>query len=506
MKRISMFAIISTLFFSIALIGCQKLDKEETKEKSDIKEEQVKPESKEKREKKNIKSKKRERMDVVRVQELPSFADLAEKLKPSVVNISTMGVVGRRGQVSPFGRSPFRKDDPFGEFFERFFGDIPQREFKQKGLGSGFIISDDGYVVTNNHVVDKADDIKVILENGDEFDAEIIGKDPKTDVALLKIEPKGKLRAAEFGNSDELRIGDWVIAIGNPFGLGNTVTAGIVSADGRVLGLGSYDDFIQTDAPINPGNSGGPLFNLDGEVVGVNTAIIFRGQGIGFAIPINLAKSIVEQLKQSGSVVRGWLGVLIQQITPEIAEGLEIKGVKGVLVADVTPDSPAEKAGIERGDIIVDFNGKEVDEVTELTTMVAGVAPGSQVNVKLIRDGNEKDVTVKLGKLPDSIAEINGEDIKEDIGITASEITPRIASRYKLDDEKGVVITNVERGSLAAESGLRPGDVILEIGRNPINNLKDYREAVQNIDKGKSTLFLVKRGENTIFIGIKLED
>jgi len=244
----------------------------------------------------------------------------------------------------------------------------------------------------------------------------------------------------------------------------------------------------------------------DGEVVGVNTAIIFRGQGIGFAIPINLAKSIVEQLKQSGSVVRGWLGVLIQQITPEIAEGLEIKGVKGVLVADVTPDSPAEKAGIERGDIILDFNGKEVDEVTELTTMVAGMAPGSQVNVKLIRDGNEKDVTVKLGKLPDSIAEINGEDIKEDIGITASEITPRIASRYKLDDEKGVVITNVERGSLAAESGLRPGDVILEIGRNPINNLKDYREAIQNIDKGKSTLFLVKRGENTIYIGIKLED
>ncbi len=506
MKRISMFAIISALFFSIALIGCQKLDKEKTKEKSDIKKEQVKPESKEKREKKELKGKEEKKVGIVRNPELPSFADLVEKLKPSVVNISTTGVLRRGGQLAPFGKSPFGKDDPFGEFFERFFGDIPQREFKQKGLGSGFIISEDGYVVTNNHVVDKADDIEVILENGEKYDAEIIGKDPKTDLAILKIEPEEKLIALKFGNSDDLRIGDWVIAIGNPFGLGNTVTAGIVSADGRVLGMGSYDDFIQTDAPINPGNSGGPLFNLDGEVVGVNTAIIFRGQGIGFAIPINLAKSIVEQLKQSGSVIRGWLGVLIQQITPEIAEGLEIKGVKGVLVADVTPDSPAEKAGIVRGDIIVDFNGKEVDEVTELTTMVAGMVPGSQVNVKLIRDGEEKDVNVKLGTLPGTIAGTNGKDVKEDIGITAKEITPRIASRLKLDDDKGVVIINVERGSIAAEAGLRPGDVILEIGRSPINNLKDYRAAIQNIDKGKSTLFLVKRGENTIYIGVKLED
>ncbi|MFQ5788762.1 MAG: trypsin-like peptidase domain-containing protein, partial [Thermodesulfobacteriota bacterium] len=274
MKRFSMLVIISTLFFSFALIGCQKLDREKRKEKSDIKEEQVATESKEEKEKEKVVSKKEKKVDITRVQELPSFADLVEKLKPSVVNISTTGVVRRGGGLSPFGRSPFGKDDPFGEFFERFFGQMPQQEFKQKGLGSGFIISEDGYVVTNNHVVDKADDIEVILENGEKYDAEIIGKDPKTDLAILKIEPEEKLIALKFGNSDDLRIGDWVIAIGNPFGLGNTVTAGIVSAEGRVLGLGSYDDFIQTDAPINPGNSGGPLFNLEGEVVGVNTAIV----------------------------------------------------------------------------------------------------------------------------------------------------------------------------------------------------------------------------------------
>ena len=274
-----------------------------------------------------------------------SLAPLVKKLSPSVVNISTTNVSKER---SFSYESPFqgKENDPFNDFFDKFFGNTPEREFKGRGLGSGFIFSEDGYIITNNHVVDRATDIKVILDKGDVYHAEVVGTDPKTDLALLKIEPKKKLPAVKFGNSDVLEIGDWVLAIGNPFGLGNTVTAGIISAKGRSLGLGSYDDFIQTDAAINPGNSGGPLFNFNGEVIGVNTAIIAGGQGIGFAIPINMAKNVVAQLRNSGKVVRGWIGVYVQQVTPEIAESIHLQKPGGALVADVTPGGPAEKAGI----------------------------------------------------------------------------------------------------------------------------------------------------------------
>lgn len=506
MRTTLLLVILASMILSIPFFGCEKLDKGKTKQKSQAIEEEVKQEIGKGKDLKSLGEKIEENVETLRVRELPSFSDLVETLKPSVVNISTTGVMKRGGQLSPYGRSPFGKENPFGEFFERFFGDIPEREFKQKGLGSGFIISEDGYVVTNNHVVERADDIEVILENGNKYKAEVIGKDPKTDIALLKISSEQKLQAVKMGNSDNLRIGDWVIAIGNPFGLGHTVTAGIVSAEGRVLGMGSYDDFIQTDAPINPGNSGGPLFNLSGEVVGVNTAIIVSGQGIGFSIPSNLTKNIIEQLKQTGMVVRGWLGVVIQQITPEIAEGLDIKDMKGVLVADVTAGGPAEQAGIKRGDIIVDFNGKEINEVTELTSTVAQMAPNSQADVKVLREGKETKFNVKIGKLPENVEASAEEELKEELGIAAQEINPQIASRFNLGNQTGVVITDIKRGSIADQAGLKPGDVILEISRKQISSIDDYRNAVKELEKGKSALFLVKRGENTIYIGIKVEE
>ncbi|GBD38330.1 Periplasmic serine endoprotease DegP [bacterium HR37] len=434
---------------------------------------------------------------------LPSFADLVERLKPSVVNISTTSVVRIRG-FFPF-ESPFGEHDPFEEFFRRFFGEVPQREYRQRGLGSGFIISKDGYIVTNNHVVERAKEIQVILEDGQSYDAKVVGKDPKTDLALLKINPKKDLKAVTFGDSDSLRIGDWVIAIGNPFGLGHTVTAGIVSAKGRSLGLGQYDDFIQTDAPINPGNSGGPLFNLKGEVVGVNTAIVAGGQGIGFAIPSNMAKYVIEQLKTKGRVIRGWLGVLVQQVTPEIAESLGLKEPQGALVSDVTPGSPAEKAGIKRGDVIVEFDGHKIKEMPDLPKLVAITPPGKEVEIKIIRQGQQKELKLRVGELKEERFSRHENISNRDIGLSVSDITPEIASRYGLKDRRGVVVTDVERGSVAAMAGFQPGDIILEINGEPITSTDDYTKVLERSDKEKPILFLVKRGENTIYIALKVE-
>jgi serine protease Do len=480
MKRFLSLVILILLVISTSLIACKKPEEKTVPEKSE------KTETK------------KDKVEISRVEGLPSFAGLVEKLEPSVVNISTTNVLRQRGFFN--FPSPFGEEDPFEEFFKRFFGDVPEQEFRQRGLGSGFIISEDGYVVTNNHVVDKAQDIQVILEGGEKYEAKIVGKDPKTDLALLKIEPKGKLQAVKFGDSDKLWIGDWVIAIGNPFGLGHTVTAGIVSAKGRVLGMGNYDDFIQTDAPINPGNSGGPLFNLDGEVVGVNTAIVAGGQGIGFAIPINMVKYVVEQIKDKGKVVRGWLGVLAQQVTPEIAEGMKLEEPRGALVSDITPGGPAEKAGIRRGDVIVEFNGHKIEKVSELTSTVALTTPGTQVKLKVIREGKVEEINVTIGELPEKIAERS----EEKLGLTVQEINPQIADRFNLGGEKGVVVTNVAPGSIADEVGFRPGDVVLEINRQLIRNMDDYKNALEKIDKGKSALFLVKRGDNTIYLGIKI--
>ncbi|MEA1935355.1 MAG: Do family serine endopeptidase, partial [Thermodesulfobacteriota bacterium] len=357
-----------------------------------------------------------------------SFADLAEKLKPAVVNISTTKVI-KRGGIKRF-KFPFGDDFPlnrfFGgdEFFRKFFGDIPEGAFKQKSLGSGFIISKDGYIFTNNHVVEKADKIKVKLSDGKEYDAKVIGKDAKTDIALIKIKPSNSLPVVEFGDSDKLRVGDWVIAIGNPFGLEYTVTAGIVSAKGRVIGSGPYDNFIQTDASINPGNSGGPLFDLKGKVVGINTAIITRGQGIGFAIPIKMAKGILSDLKTKGKVIRGWLGVSVQDITEDIAKKLGLKDAKGALVNDVFEGDPADRAGVKTGDIILEVNGRKIKDTHELLRIVATLSVGKKIEVKILRDGKEKSLRIVIAEREKGEKLASAEKVKKHFGMTVQEITP----------------------------------------------------------------------------------
>lgn len=438
--------------------------------------------------------------------ELRSLSGLVKTLTPSVVNISTTNTTrfGTAPRQLPFGE---RENDPFEEFFNRFFGNLPQREFKRKGLGSGFIISEDGYIITNNHVVEKADDIKVILEDGESYKAEIIGKDPKTDLALLKIEPKHDLSAVTLGRSNSIDIGDWVVAIGNPFGLGHTVTTGIVSAKGRSLGLGAYDDFIQTDAAINPGNSGGPLFDLDGSVVGVNTAIIAGGQGIGFAIPIDMARSVVEQLRNKGRVVRGWLGVLVQQITPEIAESLNLSQPEGALVSDVTPGGPADKAGLKRGDVIVAFDGNRIEDMPDLPKTVATNEPGTVSKLTFIRNGTKKTVDLTLGELPEEVAtlkSLGNEKVEKNLGVIVQEINPQIQGRFRIQESEGVIITNVSPGSVGSEAGLRPGDIILEINKEQVGDLEDYRRSVDSLEEGETALFLVQRENNTIYVALKL--
>ncbi len=430
-----------------------------------------------------------------------TIASLAEKLTPTVVNISTTQVY-RRGPSPFFGpRGPSGKD-PFEEFFRRFFGDIPQQEFKRQSLGSGFIISKDGYIVTNNHVVENASDIKVILSDKTEYHAEVVGRDPKTDIALIKVKTKKDLPAAELGDSDGLRVGEWVVAIGNPFGLGHTVTSGIVSAKGRIIGAGPYDDFIQTDASINPGNSGGPLFDIDGKVVGINTAIISGGQGIGFAIPINMAKSFIPQLREKGSVERGWLGIYIQPVTKELADTFGLKKVVGALVAEVMDNSPAEKGGVKRGDIILEFDGKVVEESSDLPRMAAVTPVGKKVNVKVFREGKRETLSIKMGKLEEKESKVaSSEELKEELGLTVQDLTPEIARQLRLDFEEGVIVTRVEQGSLAHQAGMKPRDVILEVNRTKISSVKEFKKTVKK--NRKSHLFLVQRGRNTLFVAIK---
>ncbi len=432
---------------------------------------------------------------------LPDFTGLAEKLSPSVVNISTSSQGGAPG-VSPFGGDPH----DFGEPWERFFGPAPKKGFKQRSLGSGFIINRDGYILTNNHVVENADEILVKLEDDKEFKAKIIGRDPKTDIAVIKIEGASDLVAAPLGNSDQLRVGEWVVSIGNPFGLSHSITAGIVSAKARYIGQGSYDQFIQTDAAINPGNSGGPLINLKGEVVGVNSAIFSRSGGnigIGFAIPINLAKELIPQLEEKGRVTRGWLGVLIQKVTPEIAEHLELKDSKGALVADVVEDGPAKAAGLRVGDVIVEFDGHAVKDSTELPLLVARTTVGKAVKVKVIRDNETQTFSVTVAELKDEETQVAAGK-EESFGLTVQPLTPDIAESLGLSKEiKGVVVSGVEPSSSADDAGLRRGDVIVEVNRKPVEDMAAYRKALKNAGPGKSLLLLVRRGENTIFVALK---
>ncbi len=431
---------------------------------------------------------------------LPSLSGLVKSVRPSVVNISTTSVIkGPNMHDRFFGQqNPFR--DFFGEdFFEKFFGDSPKKEFKQRSLGSGCIIDREGFIITNNHVIEKAQTIKVKLIDGKEYDATVVGRDPKTDLALIKIDAKNALPSAAFGDSDNLEIGDWVVAIGNPFGLETTVTAGIVSAKGRVIGAGPYDDFIQTDASINPGNSGGPLFNLKGEVVGINTAIVSGGQGIGFAIPINMAKELLPQLKSKGKVTRGWLGVVIQKITPEIAKTFGLKETEGALVSDVTEDGPAEKAGIKRGDVIVSFNGKAIKEVDTLPKLVGATEIGKKAKVGIIRDRKSLEMEVVIGELKDEKLQASKKpEVEKDFGLVVQNITPEIAKHLNLKDKRGVIVTDVQPGSPAQEGDIRSGDIIKEISRKPIKNIEDFKEAVKNVNIKEGAVLLIQR-ENVTF-------
>jgi len=432
---------------------------------------------------------------------------------PAVVNISTTQKLKARGRRAPFPsprRGPFGEEDPFEEFFRRFFGDQPPPG-DQRSLGSGFIISQDGYILTNNHVISGADTVTVRLSDKEEYKAKVIGADDKTDLALIKINASHSLPTVPLGVSSDLRVGDWVLAIGNPFGLEETVTAGIVSAKGRIIGAGAYDDFIQTDASINPGNSGGPLLNLKGEVIGINSAIFSQSGGnigIGFAVPIDLAKSILTQLKEKGKVTRAWLGVAIQDVTPELAKSFDLSDPHGALVADVTPDGPAAKAGIERGDIIVNFNGTAIPDSHALPALVAEQPVGEHVNVTVLRRGAEKTFTVTLGELTAQRAKAEGgEDSGEKWGFAVANLTAQTRRQFELErDQRGVVVTDVAPDSPAERAGLQPGDVIKEINRQTVDTVEDFSTAVAAARDQATLLLLVQRQNQQTFVVLRQEE
>jgi len=426
-----------------------------------------------------------------------NFSELAEQARPSVVNIRTVKIVKGGSRVfRHFFQSPFGEKNPLEDFFGPFTESEPAPDFKQRSLGSGFIIDRDGYIVTNNHVIENADQIKVKLANGNEYDATVVGLDPKTDLALIKISASEPLKPLTLGDSDKLKVGSWVTAIGSPFGLEQTVTAGIVSAKGRTIGSGPYDDFIQTDASINPGNSGGPLINMRGHVVGINTAIIFRAQGIGFAIPINLAKGIIDQLKESGKVTRGWLGVGIQELTPELAEYYGKKDQKGVLVTQVYKGDPADKGGIQPKDVILTVNGKPVFTTRDLSLLIANSPVGKRMSIKLVRDGKEKTLYVTPTKRRESeITAKPGKDIGENFGLKLVSLTSGNARRLGFsEDESGIVIVDVKVGGKADNGGLRRGDLIKEVNHTPVRTIEDFQSQVENISPGNVVQLLFRRG------------
>lgn len=425
-----------------------------------------------------------------------NFTDLAKIASPAVVNIRTVKTIKGGGRVyRHFFNSPFGKQDHFNDFFDQFFGNESQRNFKQRSLGSGFIINKEGFIITNNHVIEDADKIKVKLKNGKEFDAEIVGRDPNTDIGLIRIKSKNNLPVLKLGDSDALKVGQWVVAIGSPFGLEHTVTAGIVSAKGRIIGSGPYDDFIQTDASINPGNSGGPLINMKGEAIGINTAIIASGQGIGFAIPINSAKRIVDQLKSSGEVTRGWLGVGIQDLSEELSEYYGIKEGKGVLVTEVFPGDPADEAGIKPKDIVLSINGKKFENTRELSKLIADTSVGDTVKIKVLRNGIEKKIGVKIVKREDNrIASLTPSKGNEhELGIRVSELTSEIVRRFNIVETGGVIVTDVEAEGQGAKAGVRIGDIIKEINHQPIETVKNYKNEINKFKKGDSIQMFIKR-------------
>jgi serine protease Do len=433
-----------------------------------------------------------------------TFAKVAEAIKPAVININTVS----RGGAGAQGRTPF--EEFFGEeFFKRFFGDAPER-IPQRSLGSGVIVDPSGIALTNAHVVDKATDIDVITLDGQKHKAKVLGFDKKTDLAVLKLDDgREKFSFARLGDSDRMQVGDWVIAVGSPFGLQSTVTAGIVSAKARQIGAGPFDDFIQTDAAINPGNSGGPLVNMQGEVIGINTAIVAGGSGIGFAIPSNMARKIYTELQAKGRVTRGWLGVSIQPLTPELAKSFGAKDTKGVLLSEVMPDSPAAKSGLKQGDILTEFDGKKVEAPADLQRAVGLSSPGHGAKVKVWRDQGEKTVDIKVGEAPEEReaqqrggggGSGGGSRAVGALGVDVEPITPALAAQLNLRSTDGVIVRRVEDGGAAAEAGVQRGDVIREINRQRVRTLGDYERLTKDVKDGDRITMLLQRGQYSQYV------
>ncbi|MDD2390609.1 MAG: DegQ family serine endoprotease [Desulfobacterales bacterium] len=432
-----------------------------------------------------------------------TFSPLVKTASPSVVNISIVKTI--KGTRMP--SLPFAPDDPMRDFFEQFFGEQIPEDFKQQSLGTGFIIDQEGFILTNNHVVEKADEIKVILADSREFIARVIGRDPKTDLALIRIEDDKPLPALPLGDSDKLEVGDWVVAIGNPFGLGNTVTSGIVSAKYRHLGVQSYDNFIQTDASINPGNSGGPLLNISGEVIGINSVIFSQSGGnigIGFAIPINMAKALIPQLKK-GKVIRGWLGVIIQQITPALKDKLGLKNELGALVSDVPAGGPADKSGIQRGDVISSFNGKSVTSSRDLPAIVAATPVGKTVEVEIIRKGQLKTIQVTIEEMNEQGEEGPAPAVREKsagLGMRVEALTPEISSDFGLTQTTGIIVVEVQPDSPTENAGIMAGDIVLEVDQVPVKNIDDFYQKIKPHTAGDTILFLIERQGITQYVAL----
>ncbi len=422
-----------------------------------------------------------------------AFTNVVKSVTPAVVNIST---VSKKKLVQPFFE--------FSPFFGDFFGGRAQPQYRREtSLGSGFIINKEGYILTNDHVVKEAETIQVKLSNEKVYNGKVVGEDAKTDLAVIKISSQESLPTAVLGDSDKLQVGQWAIAIGNPFGLDRTVTVGVVSATGRSnMGIETYEDFIQTDASINPGNSGGPLLNVYGEVIGINTAIVAAGQGIGFAIPINMAKQVVAQLIKKGNVTRGWLGVSIQPVTDEIAQSFGLQKARGALVSDVMAGSPAEKAGIKQGDVIARFAGKEIKDPRQLQLVVADVPAGQKVDVDLFRNGKPLTVSVTLSST-DSAAALKPKSTEPQagwFGLTVEELPKNLRIRGLA----GVIVTEIEPDGIAAEAGIQKGDIIMSVNQKRVANLDQYGKAMKDAERKGSVALLVKRGENSIYFALKI--
>ena len=423
-----------------------------------------------------------------------TFAKVAELIKPTVININTISRTGG-------GRTPF--EEYFGEeFFRRFFGDLPER-IPQRSLGSGVIIDPTGIALTNAHVIEKASEIEVITLDGSKHKAKVVGVDKKTDLAVLKLDDgKASFKYARLGDSDRIQVGDWVLAVGSPFGLQATVTAGIISAKARQLDLGPFDDFLQTDAAINPGNSGGPLVNMQGEVVGINTAIVAGHSGIGFAIPSNMARKIYTELRDKGRVTRGWLGVQIQPLTPELARSFGSKDSKGVLINEVMAESPAAKAGLKPGDILLDFDGKKVEAPADLQRTVGLAQPGQDAKMKVWRDQSEKTIDIKIGEAPDEkeAQQRPTRATPSALGLEVRPITPDLARQLNLKSTDGVIVARVEEGSAAGEAGVQRGDVLREINRQKVRSMADYERLTKDVKDGDRLTVLLQRGQMSLYV------